>query len=86
MKTNVEKIQTTSEFLFEKQKEEILSELFWIEKYTGYVDIWFELIPESKEIKLEVFHKKILSLKTQLSHDNAIRFELIRDKGVKQVV
>jgi hypothetical protein len=83
--TNQNKLQITTEFIFEKEKEKILSELFWNEKYNGCVDIWFEYKQINNELELKVNHKKILNLKSKESFPKCLRYQVIPNKGIKQI-
>jgi hypothetical protein len=86
--TTEEKLKFTLEIEGERACQELLAELFYEEKYNGYVDIWPVFSTQKAafrkaKLKLTIKSNKVLSAASSLSHPDASRFHVCQGKGVK---
>lgn len=88
--TEQEKLLFTMQLNAERGTNELLSELYYDEKYEGYVDIWPTLsikktVFSKQRVKLQIGSKKVLAATSPLSNPNAIRYHVSQSKGVKKL-
>ena len=83
--TKQEKLDFTLRLQSSKACDELIADLFYNEKYTGYVDIWFQMKRNKNQLVCEMSSKKVVAHPSPLSHPDAVRYHLVQDKGVKQI-
>lgn len=85
--TKEEKLGYTLQVQANKAAEELLADLYYLEEYDGYVDIWCNISNDAKNrtLNTEVRSKKVPLLSSPISNADALRFQLTQNKGIRQV-
>jgi hypothetical protein len=83
-KSKLEKFSITFSMQLEKGIDELLAELYFDEKYEGYVGITWETKIKNKEFQLDLSSEKLthppIKRKPRTNY-----YHIVQDKGVKKI-